>query len=194
MCAAAELGLSEIPKLFADDQVLPDNPKGAARAASAWKGGDLVVSPATESAFYWVTSGETMTEYSMPHNIVKCARLLGLRAEIHMVPGLATTLLQKVYPRTVELCKGAGIPIHRFPVEGLTGYQRELVVVTTWGVGLHYVMHRPDGSYMDPGDGTDQPDFSTLNTWAKTYRETGISIVLTDEEVRETDMNLLFNG
>jgi hypothetical protein len=51
-------------------------------------------------------------------------------------------------------------------------------VVTTFGIGLHYVMKRPDGGYMDPGDGNDFPDFKQMNTWSKLYGDTGITLVL----------------
>jgi hypothetical protein len=47
-------------------------------------------------------------------------------------------------------------------------------------VGLHYVLSRPDGSWMDPGDGVDAPNFEGINnSWLKSYADTGILIRVT---------------
>lgn len=50
--------------------------------------------------------------------------------------------------------------------------------MTTFVIGLRYVMQRPDGRYMDPGDGKDFKRFEEMNAWPKMYKETGIVLVL----------------
>ena len=45
--------------------------------------------------------------------------------------------------------------------------------------GLHYVMLRPDNTYMDPADGITYTDFSSMNnSWLKSYTDNSICILL----------------
>ena len=50
-------------------------------------------------------------------------------------------------------------------------------------------MLRPDGSYMDPGDGKNFDSFDSMNdTFFKIYADTGISIVCQEDPSRGTEL------
>jgi hypothetical protein len=85
------------------------------------------------------------------------------------------------------------VPILPTAPSPLLATQRELVVVSTFAVGLHYVMRRHDGTYMDPADGGDHRSFDALNTWDKCYQTTGLSFVITTNEVDGDDLRRLFS-
>jgi len=182
MCAAAELGVTKIPALDT----------GGARGAAGWDGGDLIISPRTEDALYWVTSNSTMSTYSMPDRVVHAARLLDLRVAIHKLPGVYTSLLERLYGDVIARCRGMNVAIETTAPPPLETNQRELVVVSTFVIGLHYVLRRPNNSYMDPADGRDHESFNALNTWDKCYQPTGLSLVVTGNEVSGEEMRRLF--
>jgi len=145
----------------------------------------------SEAALYYITSGaeakgQTVTslinigEYSMPSNIVRAAKHIGFtNATIYMQSTLPDLLLKACYAEEVKICK------HMSGVKVVKGYKAssllrsdlgvgeyKLVVVLPYGIGLHYVLHRPDGSYMDPASGKD------LSSMPGHYVRTGLSIVL----------------
>lgn len=177
MCAAAELGVRRMPRLET----------GGRREARGWNGGSFTVGPLTEDALYWVTSNETMTACTMPDRVVHCARLLGLRCDVHLIPTAYTARLTALHRDVLQRCQGAGIPILRAAPSPETN-QRELCVLGTLAVGLHYVMRRPDGGYMDPADGKDYRDYDALDTWNKCYQRTGLSLMLTGSGVSGEDL------
>jgi hypothetical protein len=183
MCVAAELGVTRFPQLAVGD----------ATEASAWKeGGDFVVSPRTENALYWYLSDTTLRSYSMPDRLVHCARLLGLHPTIHKRRTVSTIALDALYKKVLARCRNMDIRIEPTAPGPLATNQRELVVVHVFGIGLHYVMHRPDDSYMDPADGQDYASFAAMNTWTKCYHPTGLSMVVTGNEVSGEDLQRLF--
>jgi hypothetical protein len=171
MCAAGELGITRIPGI-----------EGGAAPGGNWDNGDFLLTPRLENALYWVTSGYTMNSYSMPDGVVTCARRLGLQARIHNPPGVFASLLARVYPSALKACELKNFPIDVTAPPSLETNQRELVVVSTFVAGLHYVMRRPGDSYMDPADGEDYQGFAALNTWTKCYQRTGLSILITGNE------------
>lgn len=73
-----------------------------------------------------------------------------------------------------------GRPGHRYCRPALLGNERMLKVVGVLKiVGLHSVLFRPDGTYMDPADGQNHGTFDAMNnSWLKCYSDTGIAIVL----------------
>jgi cysteine protease IpaJ len=175
LCAAGELGIANLPSI----------------PGSMCLGQPLQADNGCESALYQITSGATTGQqpigtnlanagYSFPHNIVFAARLLGLDGEVYMESGFFSTALSWLYPRCELLCAQSNIPIRRYAPPPLTPNERLLRVVGVLKVvGLHYVMRRPRGTYMDPADGQDFPTFPAMNnSWSKSYADTGISIVL----------------
>jgi len=171
LCAAMELGVTHLPDIGARS-----------------KGQALQPSYSCEAALYQITSGSitggrtvqqdlSKLGYSYPHNIAIAARELGLTVQIYM-SGLLASALSAVYPKCEEQCLRAGFPVIHEVAPALAVNRRALKVVTTFGIGLHYVMQRPGGGYMDPGDGNDFPDFKQMNTWSKLYSDAGITLVL----------------
>lgn len=184
MCIAAELGVTSFPQLVV----------GSAAEAGAWsEGGDFILCPRSENALYWYMSNTTLRSYSMPDRIVHCARLLGLSPTIHKQRTVSTRALDVLFKKVVDRCKAMNVTIEPTAPGPLESNQRELVVVHVFGIGLHYVMHRPDDSYMDPADGQDYSSFNAMNTWSKCYRPTGLSMIFTGSDVSGEDMQRLFD-
>ncbi|MGY2376361.1 hypothetical protein ACW9IB_17830 [Pseudomonas sp. SDO524_S393] len=122
----------------------------------------------------------TKAGYSYPHNVALAARSMGLNVTIYM-DGFIASALSVLYPQCEEQCIRAGFPVIHGAPPALAANRRALIVVTTFLVGLHYVMERPGGGYMDPNDGADFADFKAMNGWSKTYGKTGITLVLEKE-------------
>lgn len=152
-----------------------------------------------ESDIYTITSGASthrhqqhnlmLAGYSMPEHIVTAGRLLGLKMTVEEDPGVFSRLLAWLYPEIKQTLSGIGCPLVKGP-EKIEDYQRkiEVMAVSLVGVpsGLHWVVHRNDGSYMDPATGENYNNFDQLNAGAKRsvsqmlgYYQTGISIVAT---------------
>ncbi len=190
MVAACELGVDRLPRAanmapliddytpITDTQTRQDVLDGLQGQPNVYQGNQLL-NPALEKYIYAITSGD-MKSYSVPSRIVACARLLGLSSTLYAEAGFYKKVLNWWYEdeeSRVEAQSTATVVHGASP--GPAGNQRELVVMSTWAVGLHYVMHRPQPPhYMDPGDGTNHQTYDDLNTWAKNYSPTGISIVL----------------
>lgn len=120
--------------------------------------------------------------YSMPAQLAMMATTFGLpKPTIYVSPGFYGTLLTTFYAKALENAQALGITVVEGPMPPLQQTQRALRVVAVMKVlGLHYVLERPDGSYMDPGDGQNFANFDALNSsWLKSYADTGITIVLT---------------
>ncbi|MBK3509658.1 MULTISPECIES: hypothetical protein [Pseudomonas] len=146
-----------------------------------------------EVELYKITSGAitggvvkpfdpTKAGYSYPHNVALAARSLGLNVTIYM-DGFLATALSVLYPQCEEQCIKAGFPVIHGKPPTLAANRRALIVVTTFLIGLHYVMERPGGGYMDPNDGEDFADFKAMNGVSKAYGQTGITLVLEREVV-----------
>lgn len=122
----------------------------------------------------------------MPAKIVALGRELGLKNPVvYIKNGLYATVLRSFYSTALNEARLAGIQINEQEMPPLQNYQRALKVMAVMKViGLHYVMMRPDGSYMDPVDGEKFSDFQSLKSpWMKSYEDTGISIVFDPEWV-----------
>jgi hypothetical protein len=153
LCAAVELGHTEPPS------GLPNSRLGQLS--------ELRVDDNSEIALYQITSGATTgrnatkevgsnTGYSYPQNVIFAARMLNLSAAIHVVPKLITPLVKAFHQDAVGQCNASGIQINELsnlPTLGTT--QRRLRIVVPYGAGLHYVLERPDGTFMDPATGQD---------------------------------------
>lgn len=189
MCAASELGVDRLPK-YGKWQAIADpgpgsNDAAVTKALFSWDGKKIEEGIANggtraESAIYAVTSGD-LTSYSMPSRVINCAKLLGLECKLYMGAGFYSSVLNWKYDTEMNRCTKAGCePISATPPAPLNG-ERSLIVFSTWAIGLHYIMRRPDDEtyrYMDPGDGTDYTNFEALNSWKKRYTDTQIHIVL----------------
>ena len=169
LCAAKELGVDHFPD-----------------------GRPLVIGRACEDVFFSnVGTGARGTAlsdrgYSFPAKIVVFSRYLGLKnATVYMQQGFFSMVLTTFYADALKQAESAGVRIVRQKMPPLQPYQRALKVMSVMGVlGLHYVMMRPDGSYMDPADGKNYPDFASLRApFTKSYTDTGISMVFDSEWV-----------
>ncbi len=175
LCAAAELGVQQLPDL----------------PSAGCMGQTLEMNNNCEAAIYFITSGASTgsrpvgmnlerSGYSMPHNLILAARVLGLKGTIYMPRSFYSISLGILYPKIEALCKGAAIPVHCIPCPPLKPDQRVLKILSVLKIaGLHYVMLRPDNTYMDPADGITYTDFSSMNnSWLKSYTDTSICILL----------------
>lgn len=173
-CAAKELGIDDFP------DVRP------------WNGEQFIVSPHCERLLYQYTgTGDPGVDiknrgYSMPAKLATIGRELGLKnPTIYMQENFYGTALTVWYKSALAEARGAGIPVVLGPMPALADYQRALKVMAVMKVcGLHYVMQRPDGSFMDPGDGQNFDSFEAMNSsWLKCYADTGIALVFDSEWV-----------
>src|SRR5262245_59926223 len=116
----------------------------------------------------------------MPAKLGLVARTLGLNnPTVYMRQGFYATMLSKFYTSALQDARDSGLPLVEREMPALKQYQRALKVMAVMKIaGLHYVMQRPDGSYMDPGDGENHDSFAALNnSWLKSYADTGIALV-----------------
>jgi hypothetical protein len=103
---------------------------------------------------------------------------------VYLPTGVLTSVLQWSYPQELEKCRNqADVEIYDKPSPGPAHDERELKIVTTMLIGLHYVLRRPEDStdllFMDPGDGLNFKTFEEMNnTRMKSYGDTGISIIV----------------
>ncbi|WP_206429726.1 hypothetical protein [Pseudomonas chlororaphis] len=150
-----------------------------------------------ERDIYTITSGNSTQRihhdnlmdagYSMPDGIVTAGRLLGLKMTVEENPNIFSKALSWFYPEAKSRLSGMGCAVVHGPNALEPGQAKiEAMVVTFVGlpVGLHWVVQRSDGSYMDPATGKNHKVFSELNASAKQarhgvlgYRQTRISII-----------------
>ena len=132
-----------------------------------------------EKAIYNVTA-QHRDGYSMPAHISKCARFMGLNPTVYMSGCLIPPALTWLYPDASGQCAIEGVPIVTSGAGTLTTTQRQLCAVGFIG-GLHWVLYRPDGTYMDPASGENFNYFVSLGQgpgYLIKYFDTGISIVV----------------
>ena len=189
LCAAKELGIDKMP-VFKD-------------SLSDITGIDsLELTNNCESDLYQITSRNynplmhhtnvSDSGYSMPEDIVIAARIIGLDTYAIENNTFFSKALSFIYPEVKEKLSSIGCELRQSDTP-LNPNQRKLeaVAVSIAGVpaGLHWVLCRPDNSYMDPGTGGNSPDFSGMQAEMKKsnnkfygYYKTGISVVLTKTE------------
>lgn len=180
LCAAIELGVPQIPF----------NP-----TYTLWLNGPtpLASNNVCETALYQVTSNNPGNinaagwGYSMPSNVVRCARMLGLQAWAVAYRTWTVRGLKIGYRDELDALRminalaepGGSWRGSNHSTLGLLGHQRELKVLMGRGRhnfgGLHYVMVRPDRSVMEPGAGADYPAVDNAKT-AVNMHGTGLSI------------------
>ncbi len=174
LCAAKELGIDHFP------QVAP------------WNGAPLTASIGCESRLFLHTGtgvpGLALSGrgYSMPARLAAVGRTLGLKnPTVYMRSGVYATMISTFYNTALQQGRDSGIPIHNAAPPPLQPWQRALKVMAVMKVvGLHYIMQRPDGSFMDPADGENHESFAAMNaSWSKCYADTGIALVFDSEWV-----------
>ncbi|HEX8613838.1 MAG TPA: hypothetical protein VF800_21390 [Telluria sp.] len=180
LCAAYELELDHIPQngdysLWEHDSI------------------PLALTTACEDRLYQVTSDNPSDEnpaswgYSMPSGIVKCARMLGLAARVIAEPTWTVRALKFQYPEEInKLHQIAALkePLYRCFFGNHSriqphGDERELRVLLSWQWAtlgqMHYVMIRPDGSVMEPGEGLPFANVRVAKTEVQKHG-TGLSV------------------
>lgn len=159
-------------------------------------GGKLELTNECESDLYRITSGSTSYRsqssnlsdagYSMPQGIITACRLLGVDCEVTERDGVFSKLLSWFYPEVKMQCEGIGCPVRNENQSDVGQLKLKAMAVSLVGIpaGLHWVVSRPDGSYMDPATGKNADNLFLLNKNAKAehtfvgYYDTGISIIL----------------
>ena len=186
LCAAKELGVHTLP-------VFPGS-------LSHTLGIDtLEMDNRCETDIYMITSASTthrhqqsdmaQAGYSMPENMVLAGRMLGLHMAIEEDPGVFSTALTWLYPQTRQKMSDMGCPIDA-GCRQLKSNQIKIEAMAASILGipaaLHWVVHRNDGSYMDPATGRNHKNFNELNAGIKRdihqvvgYYKTGIAIIAT---------------
>lgn len=166
---------------------------------SSQKGVDtLELNGRCESDLYMITSNSLEKNpgssslrkagYSMPDNMVLAGRLLGLSMRVEKDQRLLAMALQALYSKIEAELTAMGCPVVP-PLHPLRFNELRLEALATSvagiPIGLHWVLHRPDGSYMNPGTGENYMDFSALEKGVKRaanravgYYRSGISIVV----------------
>jgi hypothetical protein len=147
--------------------------------------------------------------YSMPNHIVSAARAMGLKSEVREKPGVYAAVLNNIYPEACEGLLADGIEIKNSNEPLKEGeLEMKAMAVTGAGIpaGLHWVVARPDGTYMDPANGKNYSSFERLKDAAPagtgalsgmgalgsfleknciSYDDTGISIVFSKAEAAD---------
>lgn len=183
LCIAKELGVARMSAYKGVDDKL--------------SGGRLQLDQACERGIYWITSG--MAErggrmadvegagYSMPHDLLLAGKLLGLDMDVYEAPGILSKVLDLGYS-DIRKELSSRTEIKRCASK-LQKDEAELKLLVAWStsaspVGLHWVVHRADGTYMDPATGENANSFRELQHNLRTqygrsrgYVATGISIV-----------------
>jgi len=167
LCAAMELGVQKLPGQPFDLKCDTNCEQQLYKLTAST---DAYGKPVTFTGF-------SNLGYSYPHEVAKTAQKLGLNVQIYS-SGVIADVLSYCYPTVINLCKEAGFTIYQGEPPALNENQRSLKIVTTWIVGLHYVMKRPDGSYMDSNGGKNFGSYAAMNALSKTYKATGITLVL----------------
>ncbi|WP_458737038.1 hypothetical protein [Pseudomonas chlororaphis] len=183
LCVAKELGIEKIPVL-------------AGSISETLECDTLEMDNRCESDIYMITSDNSAQRkhcdnlmdagYSMPDGIVTAGRLLGLKMTVEEDPGFFSKALSWFYPDTKSRLSSIGCAVvHAADAPVVDQAKIEAMAVSFAGlpVGLHWVVQRSDGSYMDPATGKNHKNFSDLNSGAKQipygvlgYYRTGISI------------------
>lgn len=121
--------------------------------------------------------------YSMPAHVAKTARKMGLEAVIHIDRKGSTfipTILQLIYPQAIRDAQELDIRVNHFAAR-LSQNERQLkVLYVLHSRSLHYVLRRPDRSYMNPNDGMNYDTYTSLQGTSRffKYKDTGISVVV----------------
>lgn len=108
----------------------------------------LTLSNSCQRGIYNVTAG-AREAYSMPDGLARAAQQLGLRTEVYMSGCMVPRLLEWRYPGVRRALRDLDTPV-RTGTPVLANNERMLVAVGIGLLGLHWVLYRPDRSYMDP--------------------------------------------
>lgn len=165
LVAALELGINGTPN---DIQNL-------------WFGTKLDLNMTSETEIYHHTTNGKASGYSMPSALATAAKELGFNVTLYLDGAILPTFLKWKYPNEESNCTNAGIDVIYAKPGPVDEHSRLLCVVAVGGLGLHYVLHRPNGSYMDPAYGTNH----TGSLWGMgqlgilRYIDTGIYVHIT---------------
>lgn len=181
LCAARELGVLTMP---------------AHNDYSLWGGNQpLVVNNACERRIYqWTSNNPNGVNaanwgYSMPSDIADCAIHLGLTARILVYSTWTVTGLKIGYRNEYQRIRAHPSYEQRpetSSAHALAANERELKILAEWRnligpiktVGaLHTVMVRPNGSVMEPDDGTTKADIAADKLYCGMHGA-GISIIV----------------
>jgi cysteine protease IpaJ len=135
-----------------------------------------------ETMLYKIT-GAGKGGYSMPADMCKAALLMGLEPTVHMYGSVYAPALSWMYPDAAQQCEVQGVAINREKPPVLAHNQRQFCVVSIGGMPLvHWVLYRPDMTYMDPACGEDFNWFIAMGQgpgYLLKYVDTGISVIVT---------------
>ncbi|QHQ35329.1 hypothetical protein [Algicella marina] len=168
LVAAKELGIAQMPDMTGSG--VPNT--------GMWIGQPLELSNGCERAIYAVTANGVDT-YSMPDGIARAGQMLGLDVSVSMSGCVVPKVLEWKYPNVRDQLDELGVEILS-GTPALAENERMLVAVGIGGLGLHWVLYRSDGTYMDPAYARNY----TCSLWGMgqlgvlRYIDTGIYVVV----------------
>ncbi len=171
LCAALEAGKTNYPPIGLETETSTLQNNNTSETLLYY------ISSGVAAAGKHVSQADNAAGYSMPSNLIKAAFHIGFTAAtLYMRSTLSVAILKHVYDAEVRKCRTmAGVTVNdgKAPaISTLAATAYKFVVVEPMLVSLHYVLHRPDGSYMDPATGQD------LVKMPKLYNRSGLSIVI----------------
>jgi len=137
LVASLELGITHTPNDF----------------SHLWFGKELKLDMTCETEIYQHTTNGQNTGYSMPSSLATAAQDLGFNVKLYLNGTILPRILTWFYPNEEAICRQNNIEIIYSAPENLDEYSRLICVVAVGGLGLHYLLYRGDGSYMDPAYG-----------------------------------------
>lgn len=132
LVAAKELGVQRFP----------------GNGFGAFSGQEIQLSNGCEREIYRITA-KGQEAYSMPQGIAEAAQMMGLDVEVSMSGCMVPKALEWKYPVVRDALEDLGIEIGS-GAPTLEENERMLVAVGVGVLGLHWVLYRPDKTYMDP--------------------------------------------
>lgn len=179
LVTAKELGIQQMSDIPSSEKSMQSNQ------------GVLVLNKLSEEDIYRVTSGSTETTdldkagYSMPSGIVKAAKLLGLQTKVTKDESRLSKVIENRYPDEETKLKSMGNEPQLASDADKGHYRLEVMIYVDQNEPteeLHWVVKRPDGSYMNPGTGKNANDSNQLNEHLKSsgtsLMYTGISVIV----------------
>lgn len=121
---------------------------------------------------------------SKPSDIVCVAREMGMNAQVVVYKTWSAAIQKFFFPTEMSKLRGLNAYTKMSATHSnhiLNRGERELKIMAQrslrYGMAMHYVMVRPDGSVMDPGDGKNDYNIKVIKDYYKAHG-IGVSIIL----------------
>jgi hypothetical protein len=159
-----ELGVTNLPDYNTDPLPVCLNIfKKNKLVNKGWDGRLLQTDDDCERAIYYVSSKGKNSGYSLPSDICRAAKAMGLNATVYLGNKLRqyvfSNKLVQNFPNEITETKNLGVSVNKYAMSDLKSNQRALSALVRTDKAnkgaLHYVMRRPDNTFMDPDTAAD---------------------------------------